>query len=185
MPGARHLISYTLQKVSVYLAVSMFFGSLAGCGYTLVGAAPGGQGQRLSVAVVPFTNQTREPDVERHTTAALRHALLHNQTFVLTSEASAGRRILGTIRRFRTRPLSFDTNDNVLEYRLEADIQVRLVETTAQRPLFEQEISAWAEYLVSATGDVREAVVAREAALVRLAEQFASKYVALLTMTLL
>jgi hypothetical protein len=165
----------------------MLVGTLAGCGYTLVGAPPDASRPRLAVAIVPFTNQTREPDLERLTTAALRQAMVHSQFFATAPPQAATRRLQGTIQRFRSFPLSFDENDNVLQYRLEADFSLRLLDTSAQQTVLEQNISAWAEYLVSRapTDKVREEVVAREAALARLAQQFADQCVALLTMALL
>ena len=58
---------------------------------------------------------------------------------------------------------------------------------TTQRPLLEQEIASSAMYLVSrsTTDRVRQDVAAREAAIVRLAQQFADKCLALLAITLL
>jgi len=158
--------------------------SSAGCGYTLVGTGLGSQ-HRITLAVAPFTNQTREPGVESQVTAALRQAILQHHAFTLTSEEASARRLSGTVRRFRFYPVSFDENDNALQYRLEADILIRLTEGSIQSARFEREISAWAEYLVSRAGGVRENVVAREAALFRLAQHFASSCTALLLVTLL
>jgi hypothetical protein len=116
-------------------------------------------------------------------TTALRQAIIQSRAFALNSEVS-GRRIQGTVRRFRSFPLSFDEHDNVLQYRLEADVLVRLVEGASPVPTWEQEISAWAEYLVSSTVETRQNVVAKQAAIVRLAQQFADQCTTLLTMTL-
>lgn len=175
------------QSIRCLLALGMLVGTLASCGYTLVGAPPDTPGQRLPLAIVPFTNQTREPDLERLTTAALRQTILQSQFFSSASDGASVRRLQGAIRRFRSYPLSFDQHDNVLQYRIEADFHIRLVEGSTQRPTLEQDITAWAEYLVSvATIDrVREDVVARQAALARLAQQFADKCLALLAITLL
>jgi hypothetical protein len=52
-------------------------------------------------------------------------------------------------------------------------------------PAWEQEISAWAEYLVSSSGEMRQNVVAKQVAIVRLAQQFADRCTTLLAMTLL
>ena len=176
-----------LKSVRCLLALGMLVGTLASCGYTLVGAPPDTPGKRLLLALVPFTNQTREPDLARLTTAALRHAILQSQIFSSASEGAAARHLQGAIRRFRTLPLSFDQHDNVLQYRIEADFHIRLVEASTQRPTLEQDISAWADYLVSmgTTDRVRQDVVAREAALARLAQQFADKCLALLAVALL
>ena len=175
------------QRVRCLLALGMLVGMLASCGYTLVGVPPDTPGHRLPLAIVPFINQTREPDLERLTTAALRQTILQSQMFSSASDGTSARRLQGAIRRFRSSPLSFDQNDNVLQYRIEADFHIRLVEASTQRPTLEQDISAWADYLVSMamTDRLREDVVARQAALARLVQQFADKCLALLAMALL
>jgi len=171
-------------RLGVFLACSMLIESLAGCGYTLVGTTSGASAQRIMLTVLPFTNQTREPGLDGSMTTALRQAIIQSRAFALVPEASE-RRIQGTVRRFRSFPLSFDEHDNVLQYRLEADVLVRLVEGTSPVPAWEQEISAWAEYLVSSTAEMRQNVVAKQVAIVRLAQQFADRCTTLLAMTLL
>lgn len=176
----------TLTTLTYLVSLGMLLGALAGCGYTLVGAPPETPGRRLPLAIVPFTNQTREPDVERLTTAALRHAIVHSQVFAAVSADAAVQRLHGIIRRFRSLPLSFDANDNVLQYRIEADITLRLLPPAAPQPVLEHEILVWTEYLVSRTPTerVREDVVARQVALARLAQQFADKCLAWLAIAL-
>ncbi len=155
-----------------------------GCGYTLIGSPSGGLGKRAAaVAVEPFTNETREPQIEHYATAALRQALMQGKGFVLTPATAAPTRVQGRVRQFRTTALSYGPNDNVLEYRLEADIRVSV--QSREEPLLQHDIPARAEYLVSRTGDVREAAVAREAALALLARQFADRCTAWLTIALL
>jgi len=72
-----------------------------------------------------------------------------------------------------------------VQYRIESATHIRLVQRDATAPALEQEISAWAEYLVSPSGSVRENVAARTAAIHRLAEQFADKCAALIDVALL
>ena len=160
-------------------------GSVLGCGYTLVGSTAMTSKRRMSLAVTPFLNHTREPGLESHLTTALRQAIMRSQTFALATAPTASQRVEGTIRRFRIYPLAFDENDNALQYRLEADVLVRLIDSNAPSPTLEQEVSAWAEYLVSSTGVVRENIVAKEAALFRLAQRFADSLTALLIVRLL
>jgi hypothetical protein len=107
--------------------------------------------------------------------------------FVFTADGATATRLQGTIRRFNSYPLALDAQDNVVQYRLDAAIYIRLLEAATQRPLLEQELSGSAVYLVSrsTTDKVREDVAAREAALLRLAQQFADKCLALLAITLL
>ena len=175
------------QGMRALLTLGMLVGSLVGCGYTLVGAPSGTPGERLPLNILPFTNQTREPDLERLTTAALRHAIVQSQMFVFTADGTSVTRLQGAIRRFSSYPLALDAQDNVVQYRIDAAIYIRLIEASTQRPLLEQEISSSAVYLVSrsTTDKVREDVAAREAALARLAQQFADKCLALLAIILL
>lgn len=157
-----------------------------GCGYALVGAPSGRLDERpVAVAVEPFTNETREPEVEHAATAALRQALMQGHGFVLTSTAAAPTRLQGRVRRFRATALAYGPNDNALAYRLEADIRVLVLSGDAAQPLLQQDIPARAEYLVPRSGDARAAAVARAVAVARLARQFAERCAAWLTVALL
>jgi len=175
------------QAMCALLILGILIGSLVGCGYTLVGAPSDAPSKRLPLNILSFTNQTREPDLERLTTAALRHTIVQSQMFVFTADGTSATRLQGAIRRFSSYPLALDAQDNVVQYRIDAAISIRLIEAATQRPLLEQELSSSAVYLVSrsTTDRVREDVAAREAALARLAQQFADKCLALLAITLL
>jgi len=139
----------------------------------------------MPLAVEVFTNHTHEAGLETRLTAALRQAVLQGHPFRLTSQDVATHRVQGLVREVRTVPLSFDANDTVLQYRIEADIRLRLMTGESPKAALEQDMTAWAEYLVSRNRIVREEVVAREAALARLADQFASQCTALLAIFLL
>ncbi len=174
------------HRLALLLAVNGLAGILMGCGYTLVGAHKPPTGKRIALAVPPILNQSREPGLESRMTAALRQAILHRAGFALAaSEGQASHRLQGVVRQFRFVAISFDARDTVVQYRIETDTRIRLVEDGAPAPLLEQDITAWAEYLVSPTGAVRENVVARNAAIVRLAQQFAEKCAALLEVSIL
>jgi hypothetical protein len=174
-----------LQHSVTFLLLLLVPCSLEGCGYTLVDSSAQPSGSRVRLAIFSFVNRTREPELESRLTAALRNALIRNQGFRLTSSASAQQHLQGIVRQFRTHAVAFDADDNALQYRLEADILIRLIDTASHRTILEQDISAWAEYLTSANRDVREEVVAREAAIFLLAQRFARKCNDLLTITLL
>src|SRR5262245_46451804 len=175
------------QGLRALLTLGILAGTLVGCGYTLVGVPSGTPGNRLPLHILPFTNQTREPDLERLTTAALRHAIVQSQLFVFTADGTSVTHLQGAVRRFSSYPLALDAQDNVVQYRIDAAIYIRLIEAANQRPLLEQEIPSSAVYLVSrsSTDKVREDVASREAALFRLAQQFADKLLALLAIILL
>src|SRR5215510_14780146 len=137
------------QGISALLILGMLVGALVGCGYTLVGAPSGTPGKRLPLNILPFTNQTREPDLERITTAALRHTIVQSQMFVFTADGASVTRLQGTVRRFISYPLALNSQDTVVEYRLDAAIYIRIVEATTQRLILEQEIPSSAVFLVS------------------------------------
>ena len=160
-------------RMRALLTLGMLLGSLGGCGYTVVGAPSGTPGGRLPLHILPFTNHTREPDLERLTTAVLRRAIVQSQMFVFTADEASATRLQGAIRRFSSYPLALDAQDNVVQYRIDAAIYIRLTEAVTHRPLLEQELASSAVYLVSrsTTDKVREDVAAREAALARLAQQ--------------
>ena len=171
------------QQVLLLAAIGL---SVWGCGYTLVGPQSSAlNGRTATVAVVPFTNETREPVVEHFMTAALRQALVQRKGIVLKTAANAAMQVRGSVRDFQTTALSYDTSDNALVYRLQAEVHVVVQNGHETQPLLRQDIKAQAEYLVSRSGDVRETAVAREAALSLLARQFADRCSAWLTIALL
>ena len=171
--------------LTAWFLCGLWLGTLTSCGYTLVGAPADASHPRLALRIVPMLNQTREPDLERLMTAALRHALVHSLLLTDSADHAAVPHVRGIIRRFRTFPLALDASDNVVQYRMEADIAIHVLDATGARPVLEQEVSTAAVYLVSraATDKVREDVTAREAAIARLAQQFADQCLALLATT--
>jgi hypothetical protein len=130
-------------------------------------------------------NRTREPGVESRMTGALRQAIVQHQRLRLTDAAEATYVLQGIALRFRLFPIALDARDRVVQYRIEVDTQIRLVSPHAEKPVLDQEITAWAEYLLSPTGSVREHVVARTTAMMQLAQRFAAKAATLIEIILL
>lgn len=158
---------------------------LFGCGYTLVGALSSGSTTPMAIVVPPVLNRSREPGLEHRMTVALRRAIIQHPRLHLASDVLASHYLQGTVKRFQVFAVSFDERDNVVQYRIESVTRIRLVKRDAEAPALEQEISTWAEYLVSPSGSVRENETARTAAIQRLAEQFADKCTALIDVALL
>lgn len=158
---------------------------LTGCGYTLVGASPATGKTAIRLAVPAVMNLTREPDLERRMTSALRHAIVQTPALELASEQRASHILQGIANQFDAFAISFDASDRVVQFRIESRTRIRLTARQSAQPLLEQEIAAWTEYLVSPSGSVRENASAREAALVRVSRQFAEKCRALVEITLM
>ncbi len=167
------------------LGLGGWFSLLMGCGYTLVGTLPATTEAPLSIAIPAVANLTREPDLERRMTAALRQAVAQAPTLVLASEHQASHTLEGVARQFQAFATSLDAGDNVVQFRVESSTRIRLLPRQSDQPIIEQDISAWTEYLVSPTGSVRENAAARAAAITRVAKQFAEKCRALVEITLM
>jgi Lipopolysaccharide-assembly len=165
--------------------LGVLLAGLTSCGYTLLGTPATGMSTRIALAVPPVRNQSREPGLESSMTAALRRAIVQSSALSLVPESNAPRHLQSVVRQFRVLPTSFDMGDNVVQYRIEAEARVRLIDRASDLPVLEQDISVSAEYLISTVGIVRQNVVAREAAIFRLAQRFAEKCTALLEVTLL
>ncbi len=157
---------------------------LTGCGYTLVGSATD-EKTRVALAVPPVVNLTREPDLERRMTSALRRAVVQAPTLKLESEQRATHTLQGVSSQFLAFATSFDSSDRAVQFRIESRTRIRLTERHAAQPLFEQDVDTWTEYLVSPSGSVRENAAARAAALARVSRQFAEKCRALVEITLM
>jgi hypothetical protein len=159
---------------------------LAGCGYTLVGApTTTGEKKIVTLAVPPVINLTREPDLERRLTSALRHAVVQTPTLELAAEPRASHVLQGIASQFLAFATSLDSSDRVVQFRIESRMRIRLTDRQSPQPFVDQDITAWAEYLVSPTGSMRENAAARAAALARVARQFADKCRALVEITLM
>ncbi|ETX00382.1 MAG: hypothetical protein ETSY1_11435 [Candidatus Entotheonella factor] len=159
---------------------------LAGCGYTLVGAPSATGDQPLVTLAVPAViNLTREPDLERRMTSALRRAVVQAPALKLASQEQASHTLQGIANRFLAAATSFDASDRVVQFRVESRTRIRLTDRRSDQTLLEQDINAWTEYLVSPSGSVRENAAARAAALARVSRQFAEKCRALVEITLM
>jgi hypothetical protein len=168
------------------LGVGLLCLLLAGCGYTLVGAPPAtGEKKTVTLAVPAVVNLTREPDLERHMTSALRHAVVQAPTLELGLEQRATYTLQGIASQFLAFATSFDSSDRVVQFRIESRTRIRLTDRHSDQPLFEQDIDTWTEYLVSPSGSVRENAAARATALARVSRQFAAKCRALVEITLM
>lgn len=189
MDATRKRFLWSPDRRIAILALAAGLGVLCGlltaCGYTRVGASPTPDGAPIRLAVPAVANLTREPDLERRMTAALRRAVVQAPTLALASEERASHTLQGVARQFRAFATSFDAGDNVVQFRIESRTRIRLTDRQSDQPIIEQDIAAWAEYLVSPTGSVRENAVARGAAIARVARQFAEKCRALVEITLM
>jgi len=97
------------------------------CGYHFIGTHTALPEDVHSLSVGDFTNESREVGLEKTLAFAFEREIYQRGSVPLRENASEGDGIItGTIREFRTRPISFDANDEALQYEAELTCDVVL-----------------------------------------------------------
>ncbi|MBI5183174.1 MAG: LptE family protein [Nitrospinae bacterium] len=99
---------------------------IAGCGYHLVGWDSSLPTHIQSIAIPLFSNKSIEPGIEHELTARVREEFITDGRLKVVEEDRADTILSGEINRYSLIPLSFDSQDNVTEYRVEMEISVKL-----------------------------------------------------------
>ena len=95
------------KAAGVVLAVA-FLLLLGGCGYTLEGTRrPASLGNARSIAVPIIANHTREPDLGRTLTSAVRERFLLDGRLRLADPAEADLLLEASVREYRLDPIGF------------------------------------------------------------------------------
>ena len=126
------------------LLVLFLAGLLAGCGYHRPGRGDNlGDVHTLYVAL--FANKTYQPFVENELTNAVTRRFLRTQRWRLVEDAAAADAVFsGTVFDYRSVPVSFDRNDNILEYRSQISVKASLRRTQDGRILWKGDAN-WSE----------------------------------------
>lgn len=89
----------------------------AGCGYHLAGSGTSLPQDVHSVSVGKIENRSREFGIEKSLAFAFEREFLRRGLVQVVSDPGGGDAVIsGTIRRFETFPVSFDANDQALQY---------------------------------------------------------------------
>jgi hypothetical protein len=97
------------------------------CGYRLAGTNVVVPGDIQSVSVGSFDNQSRQEGLDKVIAFAFEREFYERGTLSVREKPGEGEGIItGTIREFRTRPVSFDANENALQYEAELTLDVTL-----------------------------------------------------------
>jgi len=90
---------------------------LAGCGYNLAGTNTSLPPDVHTISVGKIDNRSREFGLEKSLGFAFEREILRRGLVRVVNDPGAGDAVLsGTIRRFDTYPVSFDANDEALQY---------------------------------------------------------------------
>ena len=123
------------------------------CGYTLAGTQVVVPGDIRSISVGQFDNRSRQEGLEKTLAFAFEREFYERGTLPLREDPSQGDGIItGTIRDFKTRPVSFDANEDALQYQAELTLDVTLRRQADGKVLWQgSRLQAFEEYSVSRT----------------------------------
>jgi hypothetical protein len=108
------------------LPLALLLAPLA-CGYHLAGTQVLVPGDIRSVSVGQFQNQSRQEGLEKTLAFALEREFYERGTLPVREDPSQSDGLItGTIRGFKVRPVSFDENDEALQYEAELTLDVTL-----------------------------------------------------------
>lgn len=125
------------------LAVISFV-SLAGCAYySFKGTIPA---HLESLRIDPFENRTAEFNIDQDLDNALNNRLLQNRLLPVTSSPDADSHIEGIITAVEDVPSTYDKSENVLEYRLQLKGQVKWMDDTTGKPLYDKHLNEYGSY---------------------------------------
>ena len=94
-------------------------GSLAGCGYALVGTSSNLPPEVQKIYLNPLENATRRSEVEQILTRSLSEELVTRKRFTLVNEAGdADATLSGKVMGFDATPLTFDAEGRATEYQI-------------------------------------------------------------------
>ena len=123
---------------------------LAGCGYHFPGkgGALPGDVQRLQIPL--FKNQTAKPQLENKLSSRVSEVFAANGDITLVEQPAQAEAVLeGVIRAYTTKPLSYDQNDDISEYRATLTVEAHLRQVTDGRLLWSG-IVKWDETYIAA-----------------------------------
>ncbi|MBI5407683.1 MAG: LptE family protein [Nitrospirae bacterium] len=158
---------------SCFLLFASF--SFTGCGYQIAGrGAHIPEGVR-TLAIPVFENKTLEPIVEEELTPAVIREFLRDSRIEVVNRPQAGLVLRGSVTSYKESPLSFDKDQNVLEYRIIVVTHLILVRQERDAAptgiLWERDVTESAEY--RASSDVMSTRVAKLLALREIARNLA------------
>jgi len=114
-------------------ALLVLLPALLGCGYQMAGSIEKAPGGIESVSVGRIENRSREEGLDKTLVFAFEREFYERGALRLREPPSEGDGIIsGTIRDFRIRPVSFDADDDALQYeaQMTLDVTVRRADGT-------------------------------------------------------
>ena len=155
---------------------------IAGCGYHVAGRSDALPKSIRVIAIPALENKTASYRIEQKLTAATVHEFLAKTQYKITSNPASGDAVLqGKVLNLEATPLLFDTaSGRATTMLVTVKCEISLTETSTQKVLYHTGNFLFRnEYEIST--DVKSFFEEQDPALDRLAQDFASRLVALVT----
>lgn len=153
--------------------------STISCSYNMVGGDLKLPKHVRKISIPVFGNKTREPQIERDLTRAVREEFVVDGRLKVVSQEESDAVLLGEIQSYSLVPLAFDARDRVTEYRLNLAVLVILRDVVEGKTLFKETLETDEEYRV--TSSIADTETRKQEALEVSSRDFALKLLNLLT----
>lgn len=166
------------MRIRSLLIVLSLLATLPACGYTMskAGSQAGPLGGKYRVAVPLFVNGTYEPLVEKQVTSKLKDELAIDGRWELTDRQDADLEVQGKVTKFELQPLSYDSQERILEYRVVMDMDVKVTEVKTGKVLWKDPaMVTFADYRV--TEDITKSKIGRGEAIAKASKNFAEEFI--------
>ena len=122
-----------------------------GCGYHLAGTETKVPGDIHSISIGQIENRSRQEGLEKILTFALEREFYERGELAVRENPGDGDGLItGTIVAFRSRPVSYDANENALQYETELTLDITLRRQADGKVLWKgRNLRAYDEYAVS------------------------------------
>ena len=162
-----------IRKTFTLLSVLLVF-AIAGCGYHFIGQKSELLSGIHSIAIPYFANKSYEAGLERILTEALVDEFVKSRIIAVTSEGEADAVIRGKVENFREAVISYDKNDNAMEYRALLELDVTLEKRDTGEGLWRNnKLFHFEDYMVSSEIAATEAN--KQQALIKIAVEMAER----------
>jgi outer membrane lipopolysaccharide assembly protein LptE/RlpB len=132
------------------LLLVLFLSALGGCGYHLPGRGDHLPAGVETLRIELFANRTVEPYLENRLTNAVTDRFIRGRALRLTEDPARADAVLtGSVTAYATRPISYDRNDQITEYRSAVTIAATLRRASDGRVLWKGTLDWTEEYPAS------------------------------------
>lgn len=130
----------------IIIFISLLFYS---CGYRFAEKGAHLPSSVTSISIPVFENKTMEPVIEEEITPAVIREFIKDRRLQVVDKSQADVVLYGSITAYSESPLSFDTNQNVLENRIAITVHFKLLQASSNNILMEKDVTKTAEYRVN------------------------------------